>query len=374
MNKIIYISTAYLPSQTAQSVHIMKMASAVSSNGIPIKLYALKKHRSLKNNSIDLHDFYGVKNNFIIKLLYYPYPKFVSAYSSLRSLFDVLMCEKRNKIIIYSRNIIISYLFTVFHYNTIYEVHDFYPSFLRIYIEPLIVKSKRLIKVVVISNALQIDFINKYTGFRNIEVHHDAANQLPPNKNSRMINADKARKQFGYVGSLYEGRGIEIVIAISRKLPTHDFIIIGGSKEEINHFNNQGVPKNIKFEGYVNQKKLARFYNGFDILLMPYQKKLKTSNTGIDTSRWMSPMKLFEYMSSKKPIISSDLSPIREVLDDSMAIIVNPSSVYEWVGAAEMIIKNSQLAKKLSYNAYTKFINNYTWDKRSRKIFQFMLK
>ena len=44
-------------------------------------------------------------------------------------------------------------------------------------------------------------------------------------------------------------------------------------------------------------------------------------NKTLETSKWMSPLKLFEYMSSKKPIISSDLKSINFLTHNHDAIL-----------------------------------------------------
>ena len=50
-----------------------------------------------------------------------------------------------------------------------------------------------------------------------------------------------------------------------------------------------------------------------NILLMPYQKEIMSQIIML-IPLWMSPLKLFEYMASNKPIVSSNLYGIREVL------------------------------------------------------------
>ena len=69
---------------------------------------------------------------------------------------------------------------------------------------------------------------------------------------------------------------------------------------------------------YIESKKS---YDEFDILLMPYQQKVFLSKEIYDTSKWMSVMKMFEYLSCKVPLISSNLPVLREVLEDEKLYI-----------------------------------------------------
>ena len=58
--------------------------------------------------------------------------------------------------------------------------------------------------------------------------------------------------------------------------------------------------------GYYSNN-LIPFLMKYDILLMPYEKKVFLSKRKTNTAKFMSPMKLFEYMSTGVPLISSNL-------------------------------------------------------------------
>jgi glycosyltransferase involved in cell wall biosynthesis len=81
----------------------------------------------------------------------------------------------------------------------------------------------------------------------------------------------------------------------------------------------------------------------------------------------MSPLKIFEYMSLKKPIIASDLPAIREVLDETCAVLVPPSDIKKWQEAI-LSMKNSSYASRLGSEAFKRFVDNYTWEKRANRV------
>jgi hypothetical protein len=54
-----------------------------------------------------------------------------------------------------------------------------------------------------------------------------------------------------------------------------------------------------------------------DALLMPYQKHVSIDLSSVDASKWISPMKMFEYLSSGALIISSNIPVLLEVLIDN---------------------------------------------------------
>jgi len=104
-----------------------------------------------------------------------------------------------------------------------------------------------------------------------------------------------------------------------------------------------------------------------DVLLMPYQKSVSIGIKGVDTSNWMSPMKLFEYLSAGVPIISSNISVLKEVLiDGENCLLVEPDDVNSWSIALQNIISNAELEEKLGFNAYNLYKDKYTWKHRAK--------
>ena len=106
-----------------------------------------------------------------------------------------------------------------------------------------------------------------------------------------------------------------------------------------------------------------------DILLMPYQEKVSIGVKGHDTAQWMSPMKMFEYMATGLPIISSDLPSLREVLQNKKnALLVSPSDPRAWCDALDCLSLDSELACRIGKKAYQDYKDKYTWGARARKI------
>ena len=106
-----------------------------------------------------------------------------------------------------------------------------------------------------------------------------------------------------------------------------------------------------------------------DILLMPYQSSVSIGIKGIDTSKWMSPIKMFEYMSFGVPIISSDLNVLREVLiNRDNAILVKADDIGAWSKALKDIVDDPSFSKKLGNNAYDLCKSKYTWRIRANSM------
>lgn len=80
-------------------------------------------------------------------------------------------------------------------------------------------------------------------------------------------------------------------------------------------------------------------------------------------------MKMFEYMSSKKAIISSDLLVIREVLNEKNSILVSPSNAYERIKAIRSL-KEENFRNTFAKNDYNDYKTKYTWGKLAKNILE----
>jgi glycosyltransferase involved in cell wall biosynthesis len=80
-------------------------------------------------------------------------------------------------------------------------------------------------------------------------------------------------------------------------------------------------------------------------------------------------MKMFEYMASGKAIISSDLPPLREVLDEEIAVLCPPEAPDAWSVALARLIADPVLARRLGENARRR-AQAYPWTARQEKILE----
>ena len=169
-----------------------------------------------------------------------------------------------------------------------------------------------------------------------------------------------------YCGSLKPGKGIHIILQTAKKLELSNdilFYIVGGSKVEIDfwkNYNDQSY-RNVVFTGFIHGSQIPQFLKSADVLFMPYDKNEKKKVMDINTT---SPIKLFEYMASKKPILASKIQVVEKVLKDKeSAIILNNNYEKE----IRELLSNNTLCQKISKNAYAQS-KNYTYKKRCESI------
>ena len=103
-----------------------------------------------------------------------------------------------------------------------------------------------------------------------------------------------------------------------------------------------------------------------DILLMPYQHKVSASSGG-DIVKFLSPMKLFEYLACGRAILSSDLPVLREVLNSQNAILLPADDSAAWVAAIRELKANPEKRAALAAQAQAD-ASDYSWEARAEQI------
>ena len=96
------------------------------------------------------------------------------------------------------------------------------------------------------------------------------------------------------------------------------------------------------------------------------KKSLCFGSDGSDTSKFMSPLKIFEYMSHKKPMIASDFPVIREVLNEKNSILVDCDDIDSWVSSINEL-RNANRIEAIANQALSDF-NKYSWKTKSNTI------
>jgi glycosyltransferase involved in cell wall biosynthesis len=101
---------------------------------------------------------------------------------------------------------------------------------------------------------------------------------------------------------------------------------------------------------------------------MPYQQKVAASSGG-DIARYLSPMKLFEYLACQRPIVSSNLAVLQEVLNPQNAILAPADDLAAWERAIQSLQRDSDLRDRLARQA-RQDAQRYTWEMRARRILE----
>ncbi len=363
--KILYLSGFPIPSRAAHSVHVMKMCQALARNGHEVILFACGRE---EDRAEDLYGYYGVQRIFSVKRLPVIGVRGATLWS-LPRLYGALKAHDRRDTLIYARSIYGAFLAGRMGFRIVYEAHAPAPHLLIHWLEKRLFGMEGFQKLIVISESLQRIYLSIYGDIRSVAVCHDAADV--PAAGTRPDSAWPGRPlclQIGYLGHLYRGRGIDLILGCAERLPQDDFHIVGGTEHDLAHWRPR-AGANVCFHGFVPPARVPAVLSRCDVLLLPYRKGLSLGGRHIDTSGWMSPMKLFEYMAARKAIIASDLPVLREVLNEDNALLVRPDDLDGWV-AALRACEDPPYRERHAAAAYADFLAHYTWDQRVARALQ----
>ncbi|MCD4824808.1 MAG: glycosyltransferase family 4 protein [Phycisphaerae bacterium] len=368
--KLVYLANATIPSRAANTVHIMHMCQAFAQNGHDV-LLVTRDSRSQDTPDADPFEFYGVEPCFSIEKLSVARGSIAFGWRAAKR------AKKNNPDIVYGRFVPACLFSSLMGLNATWESHAPVRNFSAINrrLFATLVLS-RLKKIVVISDALKQYYVQDCgIDESRILVAHDAATPAEPTEPLTFKNPGNI--QVGYIGHLYPGKGMELIAQLVEKCPWAYFHIIGGTLQDIEYWKKKlQKPNNIKFYGFLPYSETIQYRQSFDVLLAPYQTKVyghgaakRRKSSAISIGQWMSPLKIFEYMSAKKPFIASDLPVLREVLTDGQnSLLCPPSNVESWKLALERLRDDSELANKLSETCYHDFTTKYTWQIRAQKV------
>jgi glycosyltransferase involved in cell wall biosynthesis len=231
--------------------------------------------------------------------------------------------------------------------------------------------SGQLRRIVTISAALRDEFLRRHGELSPLlAVAHDGADAAPAMDRTPAVRPNPGRLQVGYAGHLYDGKGIELIAELVRRCPWADFLIVGGAPDIVERWRGRlAGHANVRFCGQVPHAEVPDYLAGCQVVLAPYAKRVLISDGRTDVSRWMSPLKIFEYMALGKAILCSDLPVLREILEDGhTALLCPPEEPEYWASALQRLAGNPALICSLAAAALATFESRHTWRKRAGAI------
>ena len=371
--KLAYLSSSIIPSRSANSIHVMKMCQALSGLGIDVTLFAPRINVGAEPIVSDIYRRYGVQQAFpIVRVGWFKW--LGRAY--LSGLLAALNARRRQCKLALSRCLPSAFFAALFNVPVIFEFHQPISdsgrlSKLNEFLFKRLIRRKSFVGFVAITHALKAHYLERYPELEGrICVAPDGSDPFPLHCEAVTLSSRAGRLQVGYVGQLYSGKGMEVVSKLCHLAPFADFHVVGGLQPDIEKWKAEIKAENITFHGYVPHAQTPGYIAAFDVFLLPNQNKVTWHKAGGDIGQWTSPLKMFEYMSAGKPIISSDLPVLREILqDDVNALLCPPEDIAAWVNALKRL-EESSLRQRLGEQALSDFTCNYTWKRRAQIIME----
>jgi glycosyltransferase involved in cell wall biosynthesis len=174
------------------------------------------------------------------------------------------------------------------------------------------------------------------------------------------LNFPEGKRFIVYAGTLEPYQGIDILIEAFKRVVLEireaSLIIVGGSRSQIESYSALakafGLDSNICFTGQVTQNLAKHFIKLADALVSPRSEGTNT------------PMKIYEFLSTGKPLIATNIYSHTQVLNNDIAFLVNPVPEDMARGIIEALKPNG---KSLEITANAK---SYYKQKYSRSIYK----
>jgi glycosyltransferase involved in cell wall biosynthesis len=380
--KIAVIAPTHIPARRANTIQVMKMTQALANLGHTIRLIApgLPIPGEEGCQWEELAQQYG---------LLHPFPvEWLAASSRLRRYDFAWQAVRRARQwdadLLYTRLPQAATMASILGMATILEIHDLPQGKIGPLVFRLFLKGRGAKRLVVITRTLALDLAEKlgapalppFTIIAPDGVDLDRYAGLPnPAQARRALNQAREpsspllpeRFTAGYTGHFYRGRGHELLLAIAERLPEITFLLVGGEAEDVARLRAQAKGlKNVILTGFIPNVDLPLYQAACDVLLMPYQRQVAASSGG-DIARYLSPMKLFEYLACGRPILCSDLPVLHEVLNPENAVLLPPDEAQAWVNALTSLQAEPERRNELAAKAHQAAVL-YTWEARAAQV------
>jgi len=378
IHRIWYFAPAHkgFPSAVAPQVQVMKACDAFVLAGAPTTLvvpHRPETPRLLKAAGKDLWEFFAVTRELDIRWCRFAYP-WTWAQQGLYGLNIAAYALRHGVRLAYTRSEWMALSLWASGMHVILELHDLIPNHaLNFMLRQA--RAGRLLGIVCNSQAMANAVVDlgcpeplALAAPNGVDLEH-----FEPR-----LDKAEARSLLGfsldvplacYAGNLHRDRpAIETLLDCAVQLPQVSFVFVGGRPEDValcRRLADHRRLTNCRFVGSVPHGRLLPYLYAADVLLISY-----THHTV--SHRIMSPMKMFEYLATGRPIIASEFPVLREVLvDGTNALLVSPGSPLAFASALRRALDDPVLSQRLSEEAVIT-AKQHTWLGRQRRILEFM--
>lgn len=348
----------------------MKMCAAFAEQGHAVTLYAPSGNGTTKLEDLQLQ--YGIRESFDLRLMD-PLPGLRLHDFALRT---ALAASRQPADVVMARHLLSALWTSILGIPTIFDAHA--PPgarFARLYLR-LMLARPAFKRVVAITSPIVVAYREQFgdlLGADQILLEPNAVDleqfrDLPtPQADRDALGLATDAFTVGYSGHLYPGRGVDLILELAERLPVAQFVLVGGTESDVVRWQMEASTANVHFVGFVPNRELPTYLAASNVLLMPYQRRVTVHGGVGDTSAYMCPMKMFDYMAAERLIISSDLPVLHDTLNESNAVLCDPEDVNAWEAALRRAMDDPAWAVGLARQA-RRDVEPHTWQQRAQRI------
>lgn len=370
--KLIYVANIRLPTEKAHGYQIGKMCEAFAELGLTVELLVPTRRNYLTTE--DPFSFYGLKRDFkIFRINCIDFLDLIGGLvgywlQSLFFLFKLIFYKVDKEDFVYTRNPEIAWLFSLKSNKVVYEAHT-WPVSKAILYKYLLRQVKYIITITKgIKDLFQKNDFNQ-ARILNAPDGVDLKQfglSIDRREARGRLNLPMDKKIIVYTGHLYGWKGADVLAEAATKMSNDVLVyLVGGTNKDISIFKKKYTAPNLNIVGFRPHIEIPLWLKAADILVLPNKSGEKISES------YTSPLKLFEYMASRRPIIASDLPALREILNEKNSLLVTSGDPRVLADGIKQVLEDEKFGLKLSEAAYMD-AQEYSWNKRAQKILHFI--
>lgn len=381
IKQINYIANVRMPTEKAHGVQIMNMCEAFAYAEVEVTLCVPTRKRLIKD---DPYTYYSkLKTDFKIKKV----PAIDFLHINLGKIgyklffwleyvtfsISAVIWGIFHRGLMYGREEMILFLLGNLGKDVLWEAHTKKDTFfVRSYI-------KAGFKFVTISGGLKRHYMDLGASDDQVLVSHDAVllskfdgKEASKEQAREEISLELNKKYISYIGKMTtmgQSKGVKGLIdclkALKKDIPELELLLVGVNDSERenlkNYLKQANIDSGVQLIGHQKQDILPNYLWASDVLLMNYPDTDHYRN-------YMSPLKLYEYMASFRPIVTTDLPSLREVVGDEDVFFYRDGDLEGMSYNIRVALDtNSSVVTKKVQNSYQK-VSQMTWKNRARDI------
>lgn len=375
--RVFYVTNARLPTEKAHGLATIKLCAAFAKAGVAVTIFASWRINSIRE---DLYAYYGVERVFRVRRI----PSIDLLWLGFGERFFFLV-----QLFSFS---FIAALWLLIRYglwgglrDTAVVSHDHVPLFFVSFVTPKIfydihhypertVFYSRVLRRAVgiaVQTKWKIAALGRDFGIPEAKIVY-WPNGTDVERFNTPVSPREARVRLGlppglkivlYTGSLQRWKGVETLIAAAGALPKSVVVyVVGGAGSEVAELKTRNskliTEGRLAFPGQRPWTEIPLWLKAADVLVLPNTGREKVSRY------YTSPMKLFEYMASGRPIVASDIPSIREIVDETTAFFAVPDDPQSFAAAIQQALGQPEAAHRRVEKARRE-VQKYTWTARA---------
>lgn len=371
--KIYYIANARMPTEKAHGIQIAKMCEAFIEAGADITLVVPRRATESKS----LKEYYGLRVSVPVVRLpaidWYTGGRIGYLISSLSFMCSYCLFVWRKKM---ADQPFTLYTVDIDNYSSSALAYAGTPFFSEMHGA----KPDTFMQRALFNRASGIIAINKIIAGELEKTFPKSRAQyaIEPNgvdvSSFQIIAKKKAREKLGlpqdvpivlYAGRFFAWKGLEILPQAAALAPEVRWQMVGGDEEQFRSLVRKSLPKNLFFAGSRPHGEMAAWFSAADALVV-----LGTSRD-TQSYRYTSPMKLFEYLVTGRPIVASNTPAIREIVSADEVSFYSPDDALDLARVAEYAATHPK-ETAVRAEAAKRRAKTYSWRARAERVLRFL--